>query len=234
MHYLFKVVVAVAGLAACQKAFAAEPESLSTETRMYDILVDGKKSGTNKLTITPSADGTETVTADCKVSVSWVVFTYVYEFHGKEQWRQGRLEQLASRAVDGGRQMSLKVARAGRGYTITKNNRMPEAGPDIQLTTNYWREPIPDPQGRPLTVLDADNGKLYELKLERLGTKDLTIAGERLPATGYRLSGNLDVELWFDAQGILVRQVGEEDGHPTEVHLASVQRTASAPRPRER
>ena len=136
--------------------------------------------------------------------------------------------------MDGGRRLSLSATRTDGGFSIAKDNRKPVAGPDVQLTTNYWREPIPDAEGRPLTVLDADNGKLYELKLERIGKEELTIAGQRVLVTGYRLTGKLDVELWFDAQGILARQIGVEDGHPTEVHLASIQRPAPVPRSKER
>src|SRR5689334_3196647 len=61
---------------------AAEPEVVSAETRTYDIFVDSKNSGQSKLTITRYSDGSESVSADAKVTVSWTVFSYVYEFHG--------------------------------------------------------------------------------------------------------------------------------------------------------
>src|SRR2546423_1532851 len=91
---------------------AAEPNVISAETRTYDISVDGKNSGQSTLVITRYSDGSESVSADAKVTVTWTVFSYVYEFHGKEQWRDGHFEQLDSRAVDGGRQLSLAVKRA--------------------------------------------------------------------------------------------------------------------------
>ena len=234
MSNLLKLVVAIFSLGSNQLLSAAEPEIVSTETRTYDILVDHKRSGQNTLTITRYSDGTETVTADAKVTVTWTVFTYVYEFQGKERWQQGRLEQITSRAVDGGRRLSLSATRGDGGFSIAKDSRKPVAGPDVQLTTNYWREPAQVPAAGVLTVLDADNGKLYEVKVERIGKEELTVAGQRIPASGYRLKGKLDVELWFDSQGLLVRQVGLEDGHPTEVNLKSIQRPTPAPRSKER
>jgi hypothetical protein len=213
---------------------AAEPAAVLAETRTYDILVDGKNSGQSTLAITRYSDGTESVSADAKVTVRWAVFSYVYEFHGKEQWRGSRLEQLDSHAVDGGSKLSLTVERADGAYRITKARGKPTSASDIQLTTNYWREPAADAEARAITVLDADNGKLYDEKLERLGQKELTVGGQQVMANGYRLKGKLDVELWFDAQGLLVRQVGKEDGHPTEVLLASIKQTSQAPSGKER
>jgi hypothetical protein len=230
------LLLSFAGLLFCDvlRLAAAEPTVVSAETRTYDIAVDGKKSGQSTLTITRHSDGSESVSAGAKVTVRWTVFTYVYEFHGKEQWRDGRFEQLESRAVDGGKQLSLSVKRSDGGFSIMTAKGKPTLVADVQLTTNYWREPTVGADARAITVLDADNGKLYDEKLERLGQQELTIGGQRVAASAYRLKGKLDVELWFDAQGFLVRQVGEEDGHATEVRLASVQQTAKAPSGKER
>lgn len=213
---------------------AAEPQAVFTETRTYDIFVDDKKSGQSKLTITRFSDGSEAVNADAKVTVRWTVFSYVYEFHGKEQWRDSRFEQLESRAVDGGRQLSLSVQRTEGGFsTATAKGKQTLAG-DVQLTTNYWREPPGGADARAITVLDADNGQLYDERIEPLGQQELTIGGQRIATNAYRLKGTLDVELWFDALGYLVRQVGKEDGHPTELRLAAVQQQASKARGKER
>src|SRR5439155_22964805 len=124
--------------------------------------------------------------------------------------------------------------RTDGGFSITRAKGKPSSASDIQLTTNYWRDPAAGAEARAITVLDADNGKLYDEKLERLGQQELTIAGQQVAANGYHLKGKLDVELWFDAQGFLVRQAGKEDGHPTEVTLASIKQTSQAPRGKER
>src|SRR3954452_19152349 len=110
--------------AACsggQSARAAEPELSFSEVRTFDIFVDGKKSGQSKLSIASYRDGTETVKADAKISVNWLVFNYVYEFHDQEQWRSGVLQELSSNAMDGGEKMSLKVSRTDTGYSIAKS-----------------------------------------------------------------------------------------------------------------
>jgi len=210
-------------------ALAAEPELAFAETRTYDIFVDGKKSGQSKLTIAGYRDGTETVKADAKITVNWLVFNYVYEFHDQEQWRSGVLQELTSNAVDGGEKLSLKVSRSDGGYSIVKGNEKPEAAAEIHFTTNYWRQPPTDPNGRPMAVLDADTGSIYQMKIEPIGQRELKVAGQATMASGFRLQGKLIADLWFDAQGLLIHQTGKEDGHPTEVRLVSIQRAPAAP-----
>jgi hypothetical protein len=223
----FLLVAAVATLlCGSQFVVAAMPEVISIETRTFDILIDGNKSGQSTLNITRWSDGTESASTDAKVTVRWTVFSYVYEFHGQEHWQRGRLEQLTSRAVDGGRRLTLSATRDDRGLAIRKSAGEPLHVSDAQLTTNYWRRPAAVPAGAPLTVLDADNGALYEARLDQFGKEDCLAADRRIPCTRFRVQGAVNVELWFDDAGYLVRQVGAEDGHPLELRLVSVQQQA--------
>src|SRR5262249_43875589 len=174
--YRFFVIALLGVQCVCANVVAAaEPTAVFAETRTYDIFVDDKKSGQSKLTITRYSDGSEAVNADAKVTVRWTVFSYVYEFHGKEQWRDGRFEQLESRAVDGGRQLSLSVKHTETGFIVATAKGSPTSAADVQLTTNYWREPSAGAEARAITVLDADNGQLYDEKIERQGQQELTI-----------------------------------------------------------
>jgi len=215
-------------LSGADSADAAAPEGVASETRTYDILIDRAKSGQSSIPILRYSDGSEVASTDAKVTVTWTVFTYVYEFQGEERWRQGRLEQLNSRAVDGGRRLSLTASRADHGFSISKSGKPSAPSRDVQFTTNYWRLPSAVVMGNPLAILDADNGKIYEAKMESIGQEELSVAGRPIPCTGYRLKGAVEVELWFDAAGYLVRQVGREDGHQTELRLSSVQQPSVA------
>jgi hypothetical protein len=83
-----------------------------------------------------------------------------------------------------------------------------------------------------LLVLDADNGKTYDVRCENVAQEEITIGAARITCNHFRLQGAVDVELWFDAAGYLVRQVGTEDGHATELRLVSVQQLALGKSPR--
>ena len=71
-------------------------------------------------------------------------------------------------------------------------------------------------------------GSLDVLSHQLYGAKALTVADQRLTCSRWRITGGVEVELWFDSQGLLVRQVGMEDGHHTELRLVSIQQPMAA------
>jgi len=147
--------------------------------------------------------------------VTWTVFSYVYEI----SWQGALAERplwstLRVRLSMAAAQLSLTAARTDDGFSIKKSGGKTSTGPDIQFTTNYWREPTVNSDTRQLTVLDADNGKLYDVKIERLGEEELSIDGQRIATRHYRLKGKLDVELWFDAQGYLCNKSAKKTAIP--------------------
>jgi hypothetical protein len=86
------------------------------------------------------------------------------------------------------------------------------------MTTSYWRAPIVVGD-QPLYLMDADRGTVYSEKVARLPAEDLTVGGQKMACQHYRLSGTMAADLWFDAQGRLVRQRTVEEGYPTELRL---------------
>src|SRR6478752_851866 len=131
---LFGAATMLALFAAAGTVQGTPPESLARETRVYDILVDRSVAGQSTVVIERFTEDRERATTDAKVTVSWVVFKYVYEFHGEEQWIGGEPLQLSSRAVDGGKRQSLVAKQAERGWQISKGGAAPAVVGDVQLT----------------------------------------------------------------------------------------------------
>jgi len=203
------------------------PEPLERETRVYDIWVDRSVAGKSTVEIERFTDGRERATTDAKLAVAWVVFKYVYEFHGEEYWSQGQPEHLSSRAVDGGKRLSLVATRRERGWRIQKSGVASAVAGEIQLTTNYWRQPAALASGK-LSILDADNGKIYAVRCENRGVVPVSVGGSSIPCTHFQFKGDIEIDLWFDAAGYLVRYIGTEEGHATELRLVSKSQPALA------
>ncbi len=91
------------------------------------------------------------------------------------------------------------------------------AGPAFKMTTNYWRLP-PAANGK-FSILESDNGKIYNVELQRVGPDEVLVQNQKLPCMRYRLSGDAAADLWFDARNRLVRQQTVEQGHATELRL---------------
>ena len=82
-----------------------------------------------------------------------------------------------------------------------------------------------------IVVRDQEkSAKFYEeaFGLKRVGYEDVEVTGQRLSCSRWRISGGAEAELWFDSQGLLVRQIGKEDGHPTELRLVSIHQPIAA------
>jgi hypothetical protein len=189
------------------------------EVREFDIFVKGKPAGRSTIRIRTASDGRITANTEAKVSLSFVVYTYRYEYHGSETWHNGRLLETQSQAVDDGKRLGVRATVDGQGSRIALVGQPVQQGPILWMTTSYWHLPRIEPSAA-LTILDADTGRQLVSRLERVATETFPLAGGRAPCTHYRLIGDANAELWFDASDRLVRQKTVEDGYPTELRLA--------------
>lgn len=212
------LAIAVASLFAAQ-AMSAEPRPIASEIRDFEILVDNAKAGTSKVTITDYDDGRSLAATSADVKLTILLYTYVYQFNGSEEWLDDQLRRLDSRAIDGPKKLSLKAQVDSERTVLQGADGKMRNTTTHAMTTNYWRQPPDELQGKKIAVLDADNGKTLQLKFENVGPKTLTLLGKPCPCQHFKATGDLEVELWYDGSGRLVRQVGTEDGRKTEIRL---------------
>jgi hypothetical protein len=90
-------------------------------------------------------------------------------------------------------------------------------------TTSYWHAPEDGLLGKTVSLLDSDKGQSMSAKLERVGQEPLSV-GETKEGkyTHYRLRGDVEVDLWYDDAGRLVRRDAIESGHKTRLELTSI------------
>lgn len=195
-----------------------------TETRSFRIVVDGKPAGSYTITVARQADGGVQVTSAAQAAVKYLgVTVYSYQLRCSETWAGGRLTRLSSAATDNGKRLRVEAQADATGIVLTADGPARRVRPDV-LTTTYWR--LPDPRSRtgPIVLLDADTGREIPVQVQPLGVQQLNVGGTVIPCTHYRYSGQIVVDLWYDANERLVRQETMEDGHRTGFELTGVQR----------
>jgi hypothetical protein len=197
---------------------------LREEIREFEILVKDKPAGKSSMRISDLSDGTTRVATDVRVELNYVVFVYRYEFTGYELWRGDRLLSTANRAVDGGKAYDARADLDPGGFRVEANGRIQPANV-IDMTTNYWHPPALRPD-QSLALMNADRGIIHRAKVERLAPDFLTFGSQQINCTHYRLSGDVQADLWFDGQNRIVRQKGIEEGYPTELRLTRLTRPA--------
>jgi hypothetical protein len=209
-------------------AQAQAPAVVSDEIREFDVLIKDKVSGRSTVRIVDSADGSTVVATDASVVLSFVVYTYRYEFHGREKWQQNHLLLVDTRAVDDGKQLGVRARVDPTSSTVEAREQPARTGPVLAMTTNYWCLPNTDTTAAgDMSILEADTGKIHRVRLQRVGPDSITVQNIVVPCTHYRLVGDVAAELWYDGQNRLVRQQTVEDGYPTEARLARITRQAT-------
>jgi hypothetical protein len=202
----------------------AGARAADAEVRTYAVSVDGRRAGQSVLAIDRKDDGAVTVTANVSISLRFFIKTYTYTYQGTEVWKAGRLQALQSTSNDDGKSYRVTAATGPNGLNVTVNGQARVTRADV-WTTSYWQLHDAKLANRPVPLLDADTGRDLNGYLQHLGASPLSVAGQTVPCTRYRVTGGPSpVDVWFDAANRLVRQEFVEDGHRTIVELISTQR----------
>jgi len=194
-----------------------------SETREFVVKVDGKPSGYANMTIQRQDDGTTIVSCDTNVRVRVLIKTYVYTCKTQETWKAGHLQQLASQCNDDGKQFQVSAAAQADGIHVRVNGREHITRAEAWVSS-YWTLPDAKLREQPIPVLDADNGRNMQGRLQLIGTTQMNVAGQIQNVQHYRFNGPTRIELYYDAAQRLVHQQWVEDGHPTALELARVRR----------
>jgi hypothetical protein len=204
---------------------AARAADKATEQRDFTIFVDGDKAGAYSMTITQREDDSFVMAASANVRVSYLggLRVYRYSYRGTETWKAGRLVHLTSTSNDDGKEFTVSAVPDSDGLRIRVNGRERLARADIWLTT-YWRLADPRFRNQGVPLVDADTGKDLAAQLQFVGVRQMNVAGQVQNSTHYRLSGDVQADLWYDAQERLVRLKSLSDGHRYELVLAGIRR----------
>jgi hypothetical protein len=202
---------------------AAAARAGEEERRSFAVSVDRKPAGANVLVIQTRDDGSVAIASQADVSVRIAVVSYKYTFRGTEVWQGDRLAQLATATNDDGKKHNVSAERTKDGLLVKADGKESLLKGDV-WTTTYWKLPPEGRRGPEVTLLDADTGRPIAAKMEKVGLEKLTVLGKPLDCAHYRLTGGVQVDLWYDGSDRMVRQEMVEQGHRTVMELTQLQR----------
>lgn len=209
-------------LTASPLAFGFEP--IGQQRRDYEILVDGTPMGTYRMKISDTKEQS-VMELNTDVRATILLYTYLYQFRGKEVWQEGRLARLDSQTVDDGRPIKVSATIKDDKTQIVINGERRE-GQGAHFTNSYWRLPEKFIRQRDkpaqVYVLDPDDGLAKKATLTYVRAELLKLRNGDQTSMRYRLTGEIDAHVWYDPQGLLLRQSFEEQGHLTDIRLTGV------------
>jgi hypothetical protein len=190
-----------------------------TEMRTFRISVDGKKSGEYKMFIQKQADGSVVLYAKSDVRVTILaVPVYTYSYEGKEVWKNGRLMHFESKGKEKGKEFAIQADADSSALHVAANCSTHDAALDV-WTTSCWQLPPAKFRNNAVTMFGCDTGAEYASRLQYVGTETITVSGQEINCTHYRVNKDVPHDLWYDAQDRLVRDEWTSSGHRTVLEL---------------
>jgi hypothetical protein len=193
------------------------------ETRDFLVTVGGKPSGEVHMTINRQDNGAVWMRCDTDIKVNLLVGKYTFIYRGLEEWKDQRLVKFSSNTDDNGKRYYVTAAAEAGGIRVRVNNVERVIKPHVWLTS-YWCLPDPKIRNQEIPLLDADTGRDLAGKLAFVANEKLNVAGYPTALNHYRLTGKVNMDLWYDGSERLVRQEWVEQGQKTVVELMRVRK----------
>ncbi|TAN55065.1 MAG: hypothetical protein EPN26_05885 [Rhodospirillales bacterium] len=206
-----KIFLSVAALG-CLLSAAPLPALAAMDTLDYTVLRDGSPIGRH--TVKVERNGARTlvsINSDIEVKV---LFVSAYRFVQKstEEWENGKLVRLVSKTHDDGPDYDLSVATASDGLSVTAaksvkgkaetaENGGASAAPQTVLPASLWNPETV----RQSSLLNTIHGKVMSVTVAEQGKEPVAVKGASIPASHYAIRGELERDLWIDAEGNVVQ-----------------------------
>jgi hypothetical protein len=170
------------------------------ETRDFEVLRNGERIGHHRVTIRQYGDETQ-VSIDIQLRVAFGPLTlYRYIHEAEEVWRGDRLMRLRSTTDNDGTAESLEAVADADGLAVA-GSRFTGRLPPETMPTSYWRSDFA--YRRP--IMDSQNGRVLDLETRAQGVDTASLQRDEIPVRGYRLTGDIDLTLWYDRAGRWIR-----------------------------
>ena len=193
--FLLLVAAALVGAAAGPATRAGDAGEYT-----FTVLKDGAPVGRHRFDFDREGDRVEIQEAT-EIEVSFATIPlYTFEHQAREVWENGRALRIDSTTNDNGEKLKITVRPGDHGYIRTVNGRVDKFDGSMRVL-GFWNKEILKHHEFFSTVED----KTMQVSFQRIGWERITVAGKELDAEHYRMVGNEERDLWFDADGHLAK-----------------------------
>lgn len=181
-------------------AVPVQASSLPSQGNLrFDVIRKGKDIGDHSYAFSgaPGAYSVK-VTTDIAVKVPLIrLNAYVFKQNSVETWAGGKMTAIQSATNDDGTAHQLN--QPGQGL----------------LPASLWNDDIVKSR----KLLNTIDGKVMAVRVTDLGTQTVPVRGGQVSAHHYRISGELDRDVWYDSDGNLAHVSFTADDGSTVTYL---------------
>ncbi|MBS0561217.1 MAG: hypothetical protein JSR21_14310 [Proteobacteria bacterium] len=207
------------GLAAPAVAHAAGPLPAGVPQTMrltFEAFRKDSRIGTHKLQFDANGGALTVRTAvDFAVGLGPITL-FRYTMRTVEQWENGRLVSVMSKADNDGTQAWMEAKADGQGLVVDGSKSGRYRAPAGAIAATHW-----NPAELRAPSINPENGELMRFAVADRGTATIDAAGANIPAQWYQLTGPATLDLWYDRHSVwsALRAVAK-DGSIIEYRLA--------------
>lgn len=167
----------------------------------YNVLRKGKPFGEHNLFFEPDGENGFTVTNDIELTAKIGPITvYSYRHNSTETWQDSQLVGLKAQTRKEGNDLEASANLTQNGLSVMGTNYTGVYPADI-VPASHWNVG----QLYSTKMLSTEGGQALDVVVQNLGRETITVAGKSLKTTKYKLSSELDVNLWYDDAGRWVK-----------------------------
>lgn len=186
---------------------AGEPTVLT-----YEIRKEGEPIGRERVSLDREGESAR-VQVETHTKARVLFMDFHYDHRREERWQDGRLVRMVADTDDDGTRTHTEAERGGGAWAVRVNG---EAGqrPAEALPLTLWSRAIVG-HGQLFGVIDA---KPYAVEVVTLGTETIPLPdGGSARADHVRVSGDIERDLWYGPDGLLLRATFTRAGYPIEM-----------------
>lgn len=168
----------------------------------FAVYRDDSEIGTHTLIFHKNGGSLDvSVKTDIAVKLPIIGITvYRFEHEGHETWTDGHLTALQSKTNEDGTPHHLSVHANGAGLSVDGDGRTGESKPSI-IPASLWREDLV----RSSVLLNTLDGREMSVTVNEKGTEEVMVGNTPVEARHFVISGELEREVWYDANQRLVK-----------------------------
>jgi len=197
MTHRFPLLAALALFLALNSAATAQ----NGRTVNYAILKEGEPIGRETYLLLQEGEHvTVKLTVESRVRILLIDFRYSHK--RSESWNGDRLERLVADTDDDGSKHHVEAVADGNGGLTVTSDARPAGIATSAFPLSMWRRSIVGHDN--LFAVESGDGPLH-VAFKDLGPEVVTIGGRAVDCQHYMMTGDVDRDLWYDADGLLAK-----------------------------
>jgi Family of unknown function (DUF6134) len=192
---LLLIAAALVGTVASTAALAGDAGEYT-----FTVLKDGAPVGRHRVAFDHEGNRIE-IREETAIEVRFAMIPlYTFAHEGRQVWEDGRAVRIDATTNDNGEKFDITVRTNPDGYIRTVNGRVDRFDRSTAVLA-FWNKDTLEHN----RFFSAVEDKTLDVSFQFVGQEKFTIAGEQLDVEHYRMTGDEERELWYDAAGHIAK-----------------------------